>query len=102
RDPRDLRNRGHPATACCFHFGSCKQPPAALVELRAERCPALANRFAVHHNRALPHRTPEVNPHTPSHSVAADIATDSVIFESVLSHSAQRCLAPITSHEEFE
>src|SRR5262249_27255004 len=85
RDPRDLRNRSHPATACRLHFGSRKQPPATLVELRAERRPALPNRFAVHHDRALPHRQPEVNPHTPSHSVAANITPDSVIFESVLS-----------------
>src|SRR3972149_66345 len=85
--PVDLKARAHPAPPRRPGLPGREPPPTALIELRADRLPAFANRLRVDH--ADPHTaeaTPEEScPPESHHRMAQGRQIDSVVLAAVLS-----------------
>ena len=87
RDPGDLKDRVQPAPSRRPRLPGRKHPPPALIELRADRLPAFANRLRVDHADPLTaEATPEeARPPESHHRMAQGRKIDSVVLAAVLS-----------------
>ena len=79
-EPRDPRHNRETTPSCGPHLGSCEQSPASLVELAADRVPAILNAALVDHATGIRPFAEIRNPARPSHTDARPQSAIQLLF----------------------